>query len=386
MRSSIVRAWLLFLLAAAVSPRATAQSYSFTPLGDLPGGTFYSVAGGISADGSTVVGYSDTADNLEGFRWTRAGGMVDLRNLPGFPMNGGLAYGASGDGSVIVGEGFTGTEFEAFRWSSTTGMVFLGGGPFSIGYGVSDDGSTVVGRGAGGFQFQATRWTSAGIEPLGDLLGGTGNSTANAASGDGSVVTGYSWSANGTEAFRWTQATGMTSLGDLSGGAVDSKAGGITPDGSVIVGSGTTAAGREAFRWTQATGLVSLGDMPGGITFSVATDTSADGSLIVGFDRAATGTINDKATVWTPGNGMQYLNDLLVSHGVGGLANWQRSEAYGVSDDGHTIVGYGINPAGNTEAWVATVPEPSSAMLAGCGLLLLLSVNAARDWRHRRGR
>lgn len=39
----------------------SASAASFTPLGDLSGGSFYSVARGVSADGSVVVGYGKAA-------------------------------------------------------------------------------------------------------------------------------------------------------------------------------------------------------------------------------------------------------------------------------------------------------------------------------------
>ena len=53
-----------FALLACATPCALglapahAQS-SFTPLGDLPGGTFASIVTGVSADGTTAVGYSE---------------------------------------------------------------------------------------------------------------------------------------------------------------------------------------------------------------------------------------------------------------------------------------------------------------------------------------
>ncbi len=56
---------------------ASAQ-FSFTGLGDLAGGDFYSVATGVSVDGSVVVGYSDSGSSYEAFRWTSGGGMVGL--------------------------------------------------------------------------------------------------------------------------------------------------------------------------------------------------------------------------------------------------------------------------------------------------------------------
>ena len=45
----------------------------------------------------------------------------------------------------------------------------------------------------------------------------------------------------------------------------------------------------------------------------------------------------------------------------------------GASPHGNTFIGYGINPYGQTEAWIATVPEPGSVMmlvLAEAGVLM----------------
>jgi len=40
-----------------------------------------------------------------------------------------------------------------------------------------------------------------------------------------------------------------------------------------------------------------------------------------------------------------------------------------ISADGQTIVGYGTDPSGQTEAWIATIPEPSTGLLALTGLV-----------------
>jgi len=60
------------------------------------------------------------------------------------------------------------------------------------------------------------------------------------------------------------------------------------------------------------------------------------------------------------------VNVLLTSHGVTNLTGWTLPNAVSVSADGRTIVGYGTNPSGQLEAWIATVPEPSSLALATC--------------------
>jgi probable HAF family extracellular repeat protein len=61
------------------------------------------------------------------------------------------------------------------------------------------------------------------------------------------------------------QAASFQGLGDLSGGSFYSYANGVSADGSVVVGRGSSANGNEAFRWTQGTGMVGLGDLSGGI-------------------------------------------------------------------------------------------------------------------------
>ena len=52
------------------------------------------------------------------------------------------------------------------------------------------------------------------------------------------------------------------------------------------------------------------------------------------------------------------------------LTGWNLEEAMGLSDDGLTISGWGYNPDGHREGWVAHIPEPASLglMLIGLGL------------------
>jgi probable HAF family extracellular repeat protein len=70
-----------------------------TWLGTLGGDR--SVARGVSADGSVVVGVAyNAAWQQRAFRWTAARGMQDLGMLGG---GWSVAYGVSADGSVVVG-------------------------------------------------------------------------------------------------------------------------------------------------------------------------------------------------------------------------------------------------------------------------------------------
>ncbi|MEI6798368.1 MAG: autotransporter domain-containing protein [Pseudomonadota bacterium] len=119
---------------------------------------------GISADGSVVVGF---LGNTEGaFRWTEAGGMIDLGYLEGGST--GYAYNVSPDGSIVVGQSdVTGGATHAFMWTEADHMVDLGtltGGTDSAAYAVSADNTMVVGGAddADGMM-HAVVWTSGAI-------------------------------------------------------------------------------------------------------------------------------------------------------------------------------------------------------------------------------
>lgn len=164
----------VFLLNLA--PQSHGSSFSFTPLGDLPGGTFGSWALDVSGDGSVAVGRSRSASGNEGFRWTSGGGMVGLGDLPGGNFDS-PAYGVSANGLVLVGRSTSSSGVEAFRWTSGSGLVDLGdlpgGGHSSFARDVSADGWVVVGRSRSTLGYEAFRWTSGGgMVGLGELPGG----------------------------------------------------------------------------------------------------------------------------------------------------------------------------------------------------------------------
>jgi probable HAF family extracellular repeat protein len=327
----------------------------FKGLGFLPGGNF-SRAGRVSADGSVVVGQSNSISGYQAFRWTAVSGMVGLGYLPGESYSG--AADVSADGSVVAGGGGSAFGEQGWRWTVAGGLIGLSDPPGSLfpirGYGVSADGSVIVGPGSGA---QAYRWTAAGgavglnSQPGGVFI------VANGVSADGSVIVGQG-NPSATEAYRWTAAGGAVSLGDLPGGDFSSAATKVSADGSVVVGLGHSASGEEAFRWTVAGGMVGLGDLPGGTFDSTANWVSPDGSVVVGIGTSASGS---EAFWWTAAGGMRNLRDMLITdYGLASqLAGWRLTEAYGCSADVRVVVGYGINPAGQTEAWSARLdPSP----------------------------
>ena len=202
---------------------------------------------------------------------------------------------------------------------------------------------------------------------------GASFSIAQAISADGTVV---AVRAN-SHAYRWTDAGGMQDLGDLSGGSNSAYAYGISGDGHVIVGHSSSVSGIEAFRWDEVNGMVGLGDIAGGAFSSTAFAASEDGSVIVGRGNYA-GTGNQDAFVWDAENGMQDLRQVLIDQGLD-LTGWDLWEAQGVSADGRTITGFGTNPSGFTEAWIATIPEPSTGLLLGLGFLGLGTYGGRRS-------
>ncbi len=372
-------------------PQATyAGPPSFTGLGFLPedGTGPISEALGISADGSTVVGWSTSNSRqpsltIEAFRWTSDTGMVGLGHLDRRYAFIYLseARSVSADGSTAVGYSLSRIappNFEAVRWTTGTGIesLHIHSALDSFANAISDDGSTIVGYRE--VDREAFRWTAeTGTAYLGDLPGGEFESTPYDVSADGSVIVGIGSSEFGPEAFRWTPEEEMVGLGFLPGGSF-SYAYGVSADGSTIVGMSYSDFGLEAFRWTADGGMIGLGDLPGRPDYnSKANDVSADGSVIVGRGQSLLGY---EAFLWDETNGMRNLKEVLTTDFGLDLAGWQLTEANAVSADGRTIVGNGINPDGFEEGWIAVVPEPSTFTLAGCGFTAI----ALAAWRRQR--
>jgi probable HAF family extracellular repeat protein len=383
----------IFLCTAFITNVVVAQ---FIPLGDFPEGAFSSGAAAISSYGTTVVGAANRFDvpsiTSDAFRWTETAGMMNLETFPQVEPRRTRASSVSAAGDVIVGYILYETgaiSQEAFRWAPTTGIVglgFLPGGSSntSVAADVSDDGSAIVGTSSSHNSLsEAFVWTPvAGMVGLGDLHGGDFSSVATGITADGDVIVGGSNSLLGPEAFRWTAAEGMIPLGDLPGGFFSSGARAVSSDGNTVVGYGNSEQSGfavEAFRWTAESGMQPLGDLPGGEFISDALGVSSDGSVVLGYSERDSGYA---AFAWDVVHGMRDLSEALVSdHGLGAqLAGWRLIAATDISDDGLSIVGYGANPDGNTEAWLVrldwplTVPEPAALVQLAVASLAFVSL------------
>ncbi|HRI45438.1 MAG TPA: PEP-CTERM sorting domain-containing protein [Fimbriimonadaceae bacterium] len=371
---TIRRALPFGLLALA----GTTQAAEFRGLGDLTPVMRGSSAHAISGDGSAAAGRG-TANGPEAFRWSN--GMVALGDLPGGPRES-YAYGLDDSGATVVGASAASSQGpQAFRWSSSSGMVGLGYLNPSVKHSealwVSPDGSAVVGYSllAPGFA-RAFQWTqSSGMVALADY-GGASRAAGIAENG---VIAGESSGANGLEAVRWIDNVAV-GLGDLPGGGFQSAATAISRRGHAIVGYGWSANGFEAFLWSPGDifdirnpsnpgGMIALGDLEGG-TFDSAALAVSDTGIVVG---RGTGADGSEAFLWTPGLGMVAVADLLANQGAS-LSGWRLTAATGISRDGRVLVGTGIDPSGNSQAWMArieAVPEPGTLGVLGLGLALL---------------
>lgn len=348
--SNAVLAAVSILAAGLASGQA-----QFKPLGSL-GGYFPSIAHHVSADGNVVVGFSNSANLFQAFRWTLSSGMIGLGDLPG-GYHYSEAFGCSANGNIVVGatdEGRSGGEGGSpFQWSIFGGMRWLGtlGGPLTYGQAMacSDDGGVIVGASQSPNGIEAFRWNRiAGMQNIGDLPGGPVNARAMAVSGDGSVVVGYGSRTDVyDEAFRWTKEEGMVGLGFSRSAAL-----GISRDGKYIVG---IRQGR-AFRWTKDTGYQILPTLYGVFgSNNYAEGVSADGNVIVGLADLNQGRGTGEAFIWDPVNGIRDLNVLLPALGAN-LNGFYLFDARSVSADGKVIVGYGFNNQGQQEAFWAKLP------------------------------
>ena len=195
-------------------------------------------------------------------------------------------------------------------------LISLGQG---IAGAVSDDGSVVAGE--AGVWREADDWTFVEHDPLPGYAGKLA-SHGGSLSADGSILVGQSRGGPDLLAIAtvWRDGQETIALGHF-----ESEANAITPDGKVIVGGFEIDDTQDAFRWTEEEGLVGLGaTRPRNVR---AKDVSQDGSVIVGIFGIPASTFR-----WTEETGVVDLEFNSGGHPIQ------------VSADGHTVVGYLVDP------------------------------------------
>jgi hypothetical protein len=84
---------------------------------------------------------------------------------------------------------------------------------------------------------------------------------------------------------------------------------------------------------------------------------SGDGSVIVGSSVDWFSSPFPEVFVWNETAGMRSLRGVLVDDLGLDLTGWRLTSAAGISDEGLTIVGNGVNPNGASEGWIAVLPS-----------------------------
>jgi uncharacterized membrane protein len=338
--------------------------WSFTGLGILPGGDA-SVANATNVDGTVVVGSSTNAYGFESFVWTPTRGLVGIGTTDNFRF--GAATGVNRAGTVVAG--FSGAVLgypEPYSWSNgrfTAPRQGLEG----MASGVSERGLLF-----GTAELEPGFRVAACFLPNGRSLFTRRSEGQSAVTGvtyrivnheivNEPGLSGWTEGPNGVEAASITgsgsnDALFATRMGDLPGGQHASAALGIAPSAQPLIGYGTSQEGPTAALFYQRSpfdfAIVPLGDLAGGDHWSMARGGSASAAIVVGSSRTAAG---EEAFVWSGGSGMVNLRTLLLENGVEAVRNWRLTRANGISHDGTTVVGYGINPRGQIEAFRAKI-------------------------------
>lgn len=358
-------------LISALAGSAWGQSFTvITNPADPSGGL---TAKGVSSDGSIVAGYTLTSATggsaVDTYLWSATGGFDNLVDEDTHGASRFEVTDLSANGQAVGGLFTVNGVFRPFIYTQADGFSRIetnNDSSHSISMGaLSSDGSVAVGRHTfsddGAFVSQAYRWTQAtGMQLLGTLSNGTGGSSAHGISDDGNTIVGSSTGVNGFSyvPMRWTEANGMEALSTLNGSA---RA--VTPSGDVIVGSYSSTGPNTAFRWTESTGDVELDSLPTGTGQADAFAVSDDGRYTVGWSSSGIFDIDWEAVIWTEDGEIRKLSDMLQDDFGIDMTGWQLISANDVSADGTTIVGTSIDPQGIRRGFVATIPAPAALSL-----------------------
>lgn len=359
--------------AAAQGPAlATTPLYGVTDLGNF-------FATGVN-DSAWVTGYDGRA-----LLWRPGVGITDL-GVIGPPPTGGVSNRATAINNAGQVAGYTWSAHEnayrAFVWQAGVGFTDLGDLPRGSAYSRADainSQGAAAGRASGQFSNHPIYGNQsfnhavhfAAPDVLTDLEAHPDGTMSSIARGinDLGVVVGERDGSFGTRAIVW-DAAGATDLGALWGvvaAGTQSYARDVNNHGQVALQLPLAAGGSTAAIWQAGVGFTEIGRLTGA-TFATANALN-DAGQAVG-NAGPYGIAGTRAWLWTAGEGLQDLNDLL-DPALG--AGWQILDANAISESG-LIAGRGWHPSLGYRAILMTpVPEPASALLLAGGIAALLA-------------
>ncbi len=257
---------------------------------------------GLSADGA-VTGFYESGTIQAGV-WTQAGGWETLANstfATGCDANVSSGWDITADGATVVGMLWDTCRVAAGRWDTASGD-----GTMLARLGVGMDAET------------------------------PGDNRATAVADDGSLIGGWAstaltgrypalWHADGTGFL--VEGLPADQFGEVMG---------ISPDGTMATGY----AGDSAFTWTEASGAVDIGKLPSETDFAPAIGNAiaADNQLVFGVSgQPFFGS--PQAFVWTAGDNMRPLADVVVQAGLTLPEGYVLTNVLAASVDGTVVLG-----------------------------------------------
>jgi len=324
------------LLLFAASTAWGQVQYNVTDLGTLSGGTASSAA--------AINNYGQVAGTIwypshvqHAFLYSN-GQMTDLGTL-----NGSYSYaaGINDSGQVVGGAGFNQFDERAYLYSNGQ-MTNLGTlGDDSNAESINDSGQ-IAGSSDTSSAWRPFLYSNGRMTNLGTLPGYTDISYAYGINNSGQVV-GVSINSSGVEhAFLYSNGR-MTDLGTLGGNMTEAYK--INSSGEVVGTSRNSSGVEHAFLYSNGT-MTSLGALPAPYNQLSYANGINDSGQVVGVSGGYGGS-SAHAFLWSTAGGMQDLSSLIGSSG------WDLEEATAINNNGD-IVGSGVNPAGQVDAFLLT--------------------------------
>ncbi len=344
--------------------------------------------GQLSADGSTVVGRISNPDGTRDVYQWREGGGTRRVAVPSEVDHPGLGVGSiSRDGNLALGafQAESGGGYTYFVWDFESDQATFIDLPsdllFTNVVDLSADGQFVTGTATtSNGEGVAFRWNSeSGTETISGFPRFGSDLATSGISADGSVIVGTS-AVDGQFTrgvpFVWDRVQGVRWITNPTedGFYPTGRPFDVSSDGAIVVGD----AGDRAFVWDEAMGMRFLDPSGLGLDpddrsdYQWAYAVSDDGAVIVGEfagDEVGGQEVNG-GFVWDDQSGMQRMDVLLRASGLDGTDRIRFALATDISSDGTRILARVLDQGGGERLVVVTIPEPTSSVLIGLGLIV----------------